>query len=156
MGLLTRLSATVRREQSVTVTAEPLAAGALLGIVGESHYRAALERTATIAVRGTPPLPVTTDIATDEPDLPWFQAVLVREPDNPYDSNAIAVYSPVGKIGHLSRDDAERYQDVLISVERRGSHGGACSAFLRRADNGYWGVVLALSFPEICLNEMDP
>jgi hypothetical protein len=28
-----------------------------------------------------------------------FQAVFVREPDNPYDSNAIAVYPPAGKTG---------------------------------------------------------
>lgn len=156
MGFLNRLASAVRRDESVTVTAEPLAAGALLSIVGESHYQPALERTATIAVRGVPPLPITTDVAATEPDLPWFQAVLVREPDNPYDSNAIAIYSPVGKIGHLSRDDAERYQSVLTTVERRGWHGGACSAFLRRAGNGNWGVVLALSLPHICLDEMEP
>ena len=79
------------------------------------------------------------DVAKREPDLPWFQAVLVREPDNPYDPNAIAVYSPAGKIGHLSREDAEEYQDVLIAVENGGAHAGACSAFLRRANNGNWG-----------------
>lgn len=156
MGFLNRLASAVHRDESVTVTAEPLAAGALLGIVGESHYQPALERTATIAVRGVPPLPVATDVAASEPDLPWFQAVLVREPDNPYDSNAIAVYSPVGKIGYLSRDDAERYQEVIMTVERRGSHGGACSAFLRRSEVGYWGVVLALSHPRVCLDEMEP
>jgi HIRAN domain len=81
--------------------------------------------------------------------------VLVREPDNEYDSNAIAVYSPAGKIGHLSREDAERYQDVLIALEERGADAGACSAFLRRADNGNWGVVLAVSSPHICLEELE-
>jgi hypothetical protein len=159
MGLFSRLTSAVRSERSFNVIAEPLAAGALLAVVGESHYKPALERTAAMAVPGTPPLPVgvwvADDVAKREPDLPWFQAVLVREPDNEYDSNAIAVYSPAGKIGHLSREDAERYQDVLIALEERGADAGACSAFLRRADNGNWGVVLAVSSPHICLEELE-
>jgi hypothetical protein len=159
MGLLSRFTSAVRSESSFKVTAEPLAAGALLSVVGESHYKPALERTAAMAVPGTPPLPVgvwvANDVVTREPDLPWFQAVLIREPDNAYDSNAIAVYSPAGKIGYLGREDAEEYQDVLIAVEDRGAHSAACSAFLRRADNGNWGVVLAVSSPDICLDEME-
>jgi hypothetical protein len=109
---------------------------------------------AAIAVRGKPPLPVHVSVADDEPDLLWFQAVLVREPNNPYDSNAIAVYSPAGKIGHLSREDAEEYQEVLIAVEEDGAHAGACSALLRTGSLGIWGVVLVLSSPDICLEEM--
>jgi hypothetical protein len=97
---------------------------------------------------------VADDLVKREPDLPWFQALLVREPDNEYDSNAIAVWSPVGKIGHLSRDDAEEYQDVFIAVEEDGAQAGVCSAFMRRADNGNWGVVLVVSSPDICLEEM--
>jgi HIRAN domain len=159
VGFLSRLSSAVRRERGFTVTATPLAAGALCSVVGESFYKPALEGTAAMAVPGRPPLPVgvwvADSVAEREPDLPWFQAVLVREPDNPYDSNAIAVYSPAGKIGHLSREDAEEYQDVLIAVEQGGAHAGACSAFLRRADNGNWGVVLALSTPDICLEELE-
>jgi hypothetical protein len=158
MGFLSRLTPTFRSEGAFTVTAAPLAAGALLSVVGESFYKPALERTAAIAVSGTPPLPVEVwvadNVAKREPDLPWFQAVLVREPDNSYDSNAIAVYSPAGKIGHLSREDGEEYQDVLIAVEQGGAYGGACSAFMRRASNGNWGVVLAVSSPDICLEEM--
>jgi HIRAN domain len=158
VGFLSRLTSAVRSEGTFTATAEPLAAGALLSVVGESPYKPTLEHTAAIAVQGAPPLPVgvwvANNVAKREPDLPWFQAVLVREPDNPYDSNAIAVYSPAGKIGYLSREDAEEYQDVLIAVEQGGAHGGACSAFMQRADNGNWGVVLAVSLPDICLREM--
>ena len=158
MGFLSRFMSPRASEGSIKVTATPLAAGALLSVVGESFYKPALERTAALAVPGTPPLPVGPWVADDvvkrEPDLPWFQAVLVREPDNEYDSNAIAVYSPAGKIGHLSREDAEEYQDVLIAVEQGGAHGGACSAFLRGAGEDNWGVVLALSSPDICLEEM--
>jgi hypothetical protein len=155
VGFLSRLTSAFRTEGAFTVTAEPLASGALRSVVGESFYKPALDRTAAMAVPGTPPLPVTVSVAKREPDLPWFQAVLVREPDNEYDCNAIAVYSPAGKIGYLTRDDAEEYQDVLIAVEDGGAHGGACSAFLRRATNGNWGVVLALSLPDVCLEEMD-
>ena len=159
MGLLSRLTSSFRSEDTFTLTAEPLAAGALRSVVGESFYKPALELTAAMAVPGTPPLPVggwvANDVAEREPNLPWFQAVLVREPQNAYDANAIAVYSPAGKIGHLSREDAEEYQHVLIAVERGGARGGACSAFLRRAGNGNWRVVLALSSPDICLREME-
>jgi len=124
VGSLSRLRSVFGSKGSLTVTAEPLAAGALRSVVGESFYKPALERTAAMAVRGAPPLPVgvwvANKVAERERDLPWFQAVLVREPDNPYDPNAIAVYSPAGKIGYLSREDAEEYQDVLIVVERWG------------------------------------
>jgi hypothetical protein len=156
MGFLRRFTSAFRSEGSFTVSAEPLASGSLVPVVGESHYKPALERTAAMAVQGRPPLPVTVSVAQDEPDLAWFQAVLMREPDNPFDSNAIAVHSPAGKIGYLSREHAEEYQDVLVAVERGGAHGGACSAFLRGGDNGKnWGVVLALSWPRICLRELE-
>jgi hypothetical protein len=58
MGLLSRLTSAFRSEGSFTVSAEPLAAGALRSVVGESYYKPALERTAAIAVPGRPPLPV--------------------------------------------------------------------------------------------------
>jgi HIRAN domain len=61
----------------------------------------------------------------DEKQLPWFQAVLVREPNNPYDENAIMVYSTAGHLGYLARDDAEDSQDVLEEVEAQGSQAGA-------------------------------
>jgi hypothetical protein len=88
-------------------------------------------------------------------EQPWFTAVLVGVPDNEYDSDAIAVWSQHGKIGHLGREDAMRYQPVLLTIEAMGSQGGACSAFMRQADNGMWGVVLALSPPRDCLTDLD-
>lgn len=44
---------------------------------------------------------------------------LVREPDNPADPQAVAVYAECGQIGYLSRDDAER----LAPRMDRGEHG---------------------------------
>lgn len=128
----------------------------LLSVVGESFYQPALEATAQNAALGKPPLPVDCAyLLDDSDDLPWFTAVLVREPDNEYDANAIGVWSPQGKIGHLSRDNALLYQDVLLEIERRGSQAAACSGFLRRAENGYWGVVLTVSDPDACLEDLE-
>ena len=47
-------------------------------------------------------------------------ALLQREPDNQYDRNAIKVLIDGVQVGHLSRDDAEDYQTLLKSYERRG------------------------------------
>lgn len=146
------------RKKGIKVDAEVLASGSLLSIVGESFYKPALASTAKLAVPGKPPTPVTgraLGVAKKEPDLPWFQAVLVREPENEYDADAIAVYSPAGKIGHLSRDDAARYQPVLTLLESRGTRAGACPAFIREGSDGIRGVVLALSSPEMCLDELE-
>jgi hypothetical protein len=144
-----------RKHAGLDVKAMTLPSGALLSIVGESHYQPALEATAAGAVRGKPPIEVTvTGIVEEEPDLPWFTALLVREPDNQYDASAIGVYSPHGKIGHLSKDNAWLYQDVLLEIERRGQQAAACSGFLRRADNGYWGAVLVLSDADACLEDL--
>jgi hypothetical protein len=63
-------------------------------VVGESHYQHALGGTASLS-------------SLDEDGERRFQALLVREPDNPHDSNAIAVFSTQGKLGYLSREDAE-------------------------------------------------
>ncbi len=50
-----------------------------------------------------------------------FIATLVREPDNPYDSNAVVVRSDRGNtIGYLSREDAVDYGPVLEAVAASG------------------------------------
>jgi hypothetical protein len=43
-----------------------------------------------------------------------FLATVVREPENQYDPNAVAVIGPYGKkIGHFSRDYAVEYGPLL-------------------------------------------
>lgn len=44
-------------------------------------------------------------------------ALLVPEPDNQYDPNAIAVWIAGLKVGHLSRSDAARLRPGLVSLE---------------------------------------
>jgi hypothetical protein len=169
MSLLGRLKATLRGDttyvpapgcgrsvKGVNVACLALHSGGLVSVVGESFYQDAIVASRAHC-HAAPPVPVV-DFAAEVhagEELPWFTAILVREPDNEYDSDAIAVWSQHGKVGHLSRDDARRYQPVLLTIEGMGSHAGACSAFMRQVENGMWGVVLALSPPGDCLADLD-
>lgn len=112
-------------------------------VVGESYYQEALRATSVICMPGPE-------------ERPTFTAVLIAEPDNPYDANAIAVYSPQGKLGHLSRDNALAYRPVLEEVARLGYSGGACEAHLTggQPDKPSFGVVLRLAEPDDCLAEL--
>ena len=59
-------------------------------------------------------------------------AVLVAEPDNPYDANAVSVWIQGLRVGYLSREDARRYRPGLLALERQ--HGK-----LRRDGNSLVG-----------------
>ena len=76
-----------------------------LEVVGESHYQDALWRVA--------------GGRTVERVRVEVQAVLLAEPDNPYDANAIAVLIDGAKVGYLCRDDAEAYRPGLLALEAR-------------------------------------
>ena len=95
----------------------PAAASVLLGgrhdleVVGESHYQDALWRVA--GGRTTERVRVETE------------AMLVREPDNPHDSNAISVQIDGATVGYLCRDDARKYLPGLRDLETR--HGARIS-----------------------------
>jgi hypothetical protein len=79
-------------------------------IVGESQYQPMLQR---VAKHGRS-----------------FRAILMPEPDNPYDRNAIRVVAEEGTtIGYLSREDALAYREVFALLTRHG-HVGACRAKL--------------------------
>jgi hypothetical protein len=47
------------------------------------------------------------------------QAVLLAEPDNPYDPNAITVLSDGVKVGYVGRDDAQAYRPGLLALGAR-------------------------------------
>jgi HIRAN domain len=95
------------------------------------------------------------EVADSEPDRRWFLAVLVREPDNPKDRNAIAVHAQGGgKLGYLKREDARRYGQVFESLEKRGYEAAACPAMLTGGDGESYGVVLAISAPGFVLRDL--
>jgi hypothetical protein len=76
-----------------------------LDVVGESYYHAALA-----GIRaGLNASPHRFELRA--------AAALVREPDNAYDKNSIAVFIHGVQVGHLDRYDAEEYQGIL---KRRG------------------------------------
>lgn len=128
---------------SVELSVVELCADGYCAVVGESHYQDALRATSRVAQIGAEGRRV-------------FTAVLVPEPENPYDANAVAIYSTQGKIGHLSRDDALAYRDVLAEVTRRGHHGGSCLAYLNGGEPGKpsFGVSLQLADAHECLAEL--
>lgn len=77
-----------------------------LPIVGESFYRRELRALAT---------------RLNAQHTDRFHALLVREPSNPHDPNAIRVLDGAGAtLGYLSREDALAYQPALQVVEQSG------------------------------------
>jgi HIRAN domain len=132
------------KQTSIQLSCVELCGDGYCAVVGESFYQEALRATSRLCTTGAD-------------GRSTFTAVLVAEPDNPYDANAIAVYSPAGKVGHLSRDDAFLYQEVITEVARRGYQGGACNAHLTggQPDRPFFGVVLQLADPDECLDELD-
>ena len=107
-----------------------------LEIVGESNYQDALRRAQKIG--------------RDWGNGVVAPVLIAREPDNPYDSNAVVVRLPDGStVGYLSRERAPTYQSALQQVEEKGQLA-VCWAKLIGGDSvrpsiGAW---LSLLWPE--------
>ena len=105
-----------------------------LDVVGESNYKDAIEDAEGMAER-------------DERGNRSVKVALQREPDNPYDINAVSVLSPLGEVmGYLSRADAEEYAPRLDALDAAGYYV-TCSARMGKGRHGY-GVQLDLREPE--------
>jgi hypothetical protein len=116
----------------------PLRGGTTVEVVGESFHQDALEEITGGKTENSIYLPVT--------------AMLVPEPNNPHDRNAIAVEIEGKPVGHLSREGASAYSKLAKQLLRR-SAVGSCAAEIRGGwrrpggDEGYYGVVLDLAPP---------
>ena len=103
-----------------------------LEVVGESHYQDALWQ----IVGGRRAEPVRHDI----------YALLVPNPENPYDANAIEVRIEGHLVGHLSREDAVLYRPGLLRlVQTHGLialEGTIVGGGPRRDGIGFLGVFL--------------
>ena len=102
-------------------------------IVGESNYQPELRR---VAKSGRS-----------------FMAVLLSEPNNPKDPNAIRVCAEGGRtVGYLSRDYAIDYREAFALLGKHG-HVGACRAKLIGGvgEKKSFGVMLNLKDPETIL-----
>jgi hypothetical protein len=81
--------------------------GAAVDAVGESYRQAALEEVGG----GRTPFGVRHPVIT---------AVLVREPDNPHDPNAVRVEAAGRHLAYLSREDAPRFHGVIEKLASKG------------------------------------
>jgi hypothetical protein len=128
----------------------PLPTTALLGITGERYHEREVRMTLKTAAHDAPAGldKRACDIAeTEGRKLGWFTAELLPEPDNRYDHNAVAVWSPVGHIGYLDRDHAEEFHDTFELLRKHGYEGAYVPAFGRHNEQQ---VVLCLDFADRC------
>lgn len=111
-------------------------------VVGESHYLDAL-----IAITGRR--------GTEHVRYP-VMAALVREPENAYDDQAVAIWIEGQRVGHLSRSDARAYQPVLLELVEQGKVL-ACNAMVcGREGKPNLGVWLDLPEPHDVLDTVAP
>ena len=115
-----------------------MASGGSLGVVGESHYRDAIE-----AVTGGPKV-------EGIPMITW--ATLVAEHDNPYDDHAVGVFIDGRKVGHVGREDAGAFWPLIERIQAKG-RVAYCRADIygdrnRPASDRGYGVTLYASGPE--------
>jgi hypothetical protein len=113
--------------------------GSCVDVVGESRRQSVLE----VAAGGR---------SIDGARQPDHIAVLLPEPTNVYDANALRVFLPEGRVGYLSRDDAVRYRSVVDELAARGQVLAARASITGGwdrgdGDRGSFGVVLYMSDP---------
>lgn len=133
MGLLRRFLGGNQRPAETEITVTLYEGTSTLQVVGESFYQDALWRLAEARLGD--------EVRRD------IYAVLLPEPDNEYDPNAVVVLINGLKVGHLSRDDASKYQPGLVALMKK--HGnpialeGVIAGGGRRDDGpGMLGVFL--------------
>jgi len=122
------------------------AGGFYVDVVGESYNQTTL----TIAARGKSP---------DGAYKPDHLALLMPEPFNPYDPNAVRVFLSMGQVGHLSRADAVAYRPSIDFLASRGEVLAARAALTGgwdrgSNDSGSFGVRLYMGSPAQVLAEL--
>jgi hypothetical protein len=128
------------------------AARKMVDVVGEGSYQGSLERLAG-------------GRTIDGPRNRDHTAILMPEPTNPYDVNAVrvVVVTSTGDgavIGYLSREDAVAYRPVIDRLAADGDLA-ACRASIGGGwdrgggDRGSFGVRLSIGTPDELLAELD-
>lgn len=72
-----------------------------------------------------------------------ISAVLLPEPDNPYDAKAVGVWIDGLKVGYLSRNAAQHYQPGLVALQENRQKQIALSGFIAGSGTGRLGVLLS-------------
>ncbi len=114
-----------------------LAGDGRLSVVGESHYQPALK----VAARGR------TVAEGDLDNAIPVNAVLVPEPKNKYDRNAVRVDVEGRTAGYVSRETAVLYQPVLLQLQAE-SKLGWCPGRIMGGGRRSYGIYLHMSPPE--------
>ena len=139
MGLFDRLfgkstSPVPKTAPGAYVEATLYTGGETLEVVGESHYQDTLWQ-----IVGGP---------SDEHVRHYTVAVLLPEPDNPYDTNAVQVLIGGELVGYLSREDAAVYRPGLLRLMESSGSGlvalecAVCGGGERADGLGLLGVFL--------------
>jgi hypothetical protein len=115
-----------------------------VSVAGESFYRAAIER----AVRRRP-----------EGHRTIIHAALVWEPNNKYDSNAIAVQLGGATCGHFPREEARAYRPVmerLVALRKTAYARADIRGGWQDADGSWadFGTEIRLAKPEALLEAL--
>lgn len=146
----TQRSGSNRNGHSVTPTLplsrRRLSAEGRLPIVGESHYQPALHRLANGVAVGN-----------DFGQHLQVIAILVPEPENPHDHNAVrvdvATDTGTATVGYLSRHDAPTYQAALLALKNEG-YTGTCPGRITGGGRGRsYGMYLHLAAADTLLLE---
>jgi hypothetical protein len=157
MGFLRRLlggSGTRDVEMTLDVTYFTRIRGdASVPVVGEAYRQ-------ELVLRARPPGPDDMPAGVAPPPPGYYKAMVFRQPDNPADSNAVAVTLWAGSqwslAGYLSRTDAGAYRPLFDYLQRVGTGsppGIVCDAALI-SERGGAGVVLHLGTPGECIAEL--
>ncbi len=112
-----------------------LIGGRLVNVAGESHYQEALRE-----IVGAP---AGEQVAVDT------EAMLVPEPSNPHDPNAVMVQIDGRLVGYLPREEAVAYGPALEELGARG-RTGLCEARIagRGGESGTSNLGVFLRLPD--------
>lgn len=124
---------------------------AAVQVVGEAYRQEMVAKARAPGLNELPP-------GLNAPPAGYYKALLVPEPTNRYDPNAIIVALWSGrdwsKCGYLARGEAGRYRPVFAYLARGGkSPAIACDAAIV-AEAGGRGVILHLGTPGECMAEL--
>jgi hypothetical protein len=132
-----------RNRHSMTPTTLPLSRRRLsaegrVPVVGESHYQPALGRLANGA-----------EVGADFSRHLQVVAILVPEPENPHDNNAVrvdvATDTGTATVGYLSRHEAPAYQAALLALRNEGYAGTCPGRITGGGRHRFYGMYLHLA-----------
>lgn len=124
----------------ITLQLLPLPDDGHVAVVGESHYQQALSLVCQGKVSGD-------DFDSHIP----VTAVLVPEPENKWDGNAVRIDVRIDdqtvKVGYLSSEIAKKYQPELLKLRDKGFLC-TCPAYVAGGGDRNYGIYLHVIYPE--------